>query len=513
MTYLILLLCGILTALPYIFDFLFFMPYLTIAPLFIIAHKSKKAYRHGLCFSMGYYLVVYHWFLYLYPLDFAGFDTLGSIAVIAVAWFGLSLLQAIGTAFVPVIYRHLTKDKHWLLSAFAGASVWCICEWFQNLFWFGVPWARLAVTQYKILPIIQSASVLGSLGVGFIIVLIASLLSVAYERYKSNGNKEFKFPTIIAASVFAANFIFGSVVLCIPEKKHDQFTVAAIQGNIGSSDKWADNSVENSLDLYSELTRKAVTESGAMLAVWPETVIISDLNNDVFSSSIISSLSKELRCYIAVGAFYTENDNDYNAIYLFQPDGKICENVYKKRHLVPFGEYLPMSDFLYTVLPVLKEIIMLKEPLTPGTSSEIFNTELGKIGSLVCFDSIYEGLSLKSVRDGASFIVLSTNDSWYKDSAAVRQHNGHAVLRAVENGRYVVRAANTGISSVITDKGKIRSSLGALKTGYVTSDIISSNNKTVYYYLGNTIVLLSFIYLSYLALDRIMKHFRKNIAN
>ena len=79
------LICGILTAMPYIFEFLFFLPYFTLAPLFVIAFKTDKPYRHGLCFSLGYFAVVYHWFCYLYPLKFAGINGLGSIAVIITA--------------------------------------------------------------------------------------------------------------------------------------------------------------------------------------------------------------------------------------------------------------------------------------------------------------------------------------------------------------------------------------------------------------------------------------------
>jgi apolipoprotein N-acyltransferase len=116
----------------------------------------------------------------------------------------------------------------------------------------------------------------------------------------------------------------------------------------------------------------------------------------------------------------------------------------------------------------------------------------------VCFDSIYESLTLDSVRDGAELIVLSTNDSWYKDSAAVRQHNGHAVLRAVENGRCVVRAANTGISTVISDKGRIITSLPPLTDGYVFAEVSTSDQRTLFSYTGNLTVLLSAIYIAFL---------------
>ena len=94
MSYLLLFLCGVLTAIPLVFSPLQLLSWFTLVPLFLIAKNKKSAYRHGLVFSLGYYLVVYHWFSYLYPLDFAGFDTVGSLLVIAVAWFGLSFSLA-----------------------------------------------------------------------------------------------------------------------------------------------------------------------------------------------------------------------------------------------------------------------------------------------------------------------------------------------------------------------------------------------------------------------------------
>lgn len=504
MSYILLFVCGALAALPYIFEFLFLLPYFALIPLFVIAKRKKSVYRHGLCFSMGYYLVVYHWFCYLYPMDFAGISRLGSIGVIALAWVGLSFLQAVGTAFVPVLYRHLSKGRHWLFVPFLGAAAWCVCEWAQNLFWFGVPWARLSVTQHRVLPIIQSASVIGSLGVSFLIALIAAFLSEAYIRYCEG--KRVNAPVLVASCIFIVNFVFGAVTLNLPQSKNDTVIAAAIQGNISSSDKWADNSVSASLDVYCSLTEDAVKKTSAKLVVWPETVIISSLNLSEYVTDTVSELSDRLDCYIAVGSFYSEGENDYNAVYLFHPDGSINENVYKKRHLVPFGEYLPMADLLYAVCPPLKSINMFDQPLSQGTESELFKTPIGKIGALVCFDSIYEGLTLDSVRDGAELIVLSTNDSWYKDSAAVRQHNGHAVLRAVENGRCIVRAANTGISTVISDKGRIITSLPPLTDGYVFAEVSTSDQRTLFSYTGNLTVLLSAIYIAFLSLRKFLIH-------
>jgi len=500
MSYLLLFVCGLLTALPLVFSPLQLLSWFTLIPLFLVAKQKKSAYRHGLVFSLGYYLLVYHWFCYLYPLDFAGFDTLGSILVIAVAWFGLSFLQSIGTAFVPVLYRYLTKGRHPWFAPFAAASLWCVMEWAQTLFWFGVPWARLAVTQYTFTPFVQSASLFGSLGVGFLMALVSGLLALAIDTYRIT--RSFRQPAaLVAALLFLANFVFGLVRIALP-RTEESLPVTAIQGNIASGDKWADDSVATSLALYSDLTRKAVQESGAVLVVWPETVLTTSLNRNQTVSQALLSLSQETGAYLAVGAFQTEgtaeNTKQYNAIYLFRPDGTIAETVYQKRHLVPFGEYLPMADIITTVLPFLADINMLNSSLSPGEDTNLFNTEMGTIGGLVCFDSIYDSLSRDSVSDGADLLILSTNDSWYKDSAAVYQHNGHAVLRAIENGRYLIRAANTGISTILSPYGDIMASLDPLETGYIVGEVAMAPTTTLYTTLGNGIVWLSFAYLMFL---------------
>ena len=343
------------------------------------------------------------------------------------------------------------------------------------------------------------------------IVLISGFFALAILN--KDKIKFFRIYALIGASVFVFNFVFGTVLLNIKNEPKNSFPVAAIQGNISSTDKWANDSVYNSLSRYEELTTEAVKKSGAKLVVFPETTLICDLTYEYSIIARIKALSKELGVYIAVGAFYSEGDNTYNSLFLFTPSGELYDTVYSKCHLVPFGEYLPMPTLMNAMLPHLTEINMLEDSLTAGKHSNIFKTELGAFGSLICFDSIYESLTLENVRNGAEMIILATNDSWYKDSAAVYQHNGHAVLRSIESGRYIVRAANTGVSSVITDKGKIVSLLGPLKTGYVSAAVNTYSYRTAYSYIGNSIVYLSISYLIFLFGYKIAENKRKVLKN
>jgi hypothetical protein len=136
------------------------------------------------------------------------------------------------------------------------------------------------------------------------------------------------------------------------------------------------------------------------------------------------------------------------------------------------------------------ELAMLDDDVTPGSDSGIIESGRIKFGSLICFDSIYEQLTRESLIDGREVLVISTNDSWFYDSAAGRMHNAQAKLRAVESGRYVLRAANTGISSVITPAGKVIEQLEPLTAGYIVADVGARDGKTLYTLTGNFFVAL-----------------------
>ena len=157
---------------------------------------------------------------------------------------------------------------------------------------------------------------------------------------------------------------------------------------------------------------------------------------------------------------------------------------------MPFGEYVPFRRVAEVVVPVFADIGMLTEDLTPGQSSELVDTKWGKIGTLICFDSIYEVLTLQSVRDGANVIILPTNDSWFTDSAAAYMHNNQARYRAIESNRYFVRAADTGITDIITPKGKTEGVLAPMTEGMTVGTVYLNTGRTLYSYIGNLFVYL-----------------------
>jgi len=186
--------------------------------------------------------------------------------------------------------------------------------------------------------------------------------------------------------------------------------------------------------------------------------------------------------------------NSDHSIFLRKSSSIIpkLDTVYSKQHLVPFGEYVPLRPLIETLIPPLAELVLSSDDIDAGEGANVIETGEFAIGALICFDSIYEELTYDSVRNGAELICLATNDSWFSDSAALYMHNAQAQIRAIESGRYVTRAANTGISTVITPRGEVISMLDPLVEGNVYATVYARSADTVCVHIGNTFVWILF---------------------
>ncbi|MBE6554030.1 MAG: apolipoprotein N-acyltransferase [Ruminococcaceae bacterium] len=495
-----LLLCGaVFTALTLVFPQAGLLQWFTMIPLaaglFRLCESPiltlRRAYGYGFLTVYVYYLVLYHWIVNLYPLDFVGLDNAASAAVVAVGWFGLPLLQAIPGGLIFLLFAALSKtplfDRAPLLRPFALSALWVLFEWSSTLGWTGVPWGRLALGQIECLPLLQSASLFGSYFITFLIVAVNALLAYAILY-----NMRASVCGLLASILFCSNFVFGILSMNLPSRTDaETLRVAVVQGNIDSHEKWGPDSVQTTRERYGELTRRAA-EQGADLIVWPETVFPSPLNHSATTRIFLSELAQECNVTLLVGStYYVKDESNYNALFIVTPDGAIdLDHFYAKRHLVPFGEYVPMRDVIMTLVPPLANLSALGEDLTPGEDSANFETAWGSIGALICFDSIYETLALDSVRDGADLLVLSSNDSWFYDSAGIYQHQAQAQLRAIETGRDLVRAGNTGISSAVTAKGECIAWIDPLTEGYAVADVSLRSTDTLYVCVGNLFVYL-----------------------
>ena len=451
-----------------------------------------RMYSFCFLYCFVFQAIVYHWFFYLYPLEFTGMSPVSAAVVVAMACFGLGLLHgAIFAAAFPLIglvcrspiCRRLPALRIPLI-----AAVWCIFEWMQTQTWIGVPWGRLPLGQVRCLPVIQTASLLGSYLITFLLLTVNLLIASALLEPITAGRR-----LTAALLVFGINFAAGSGLFLLDEAvaaERETITVSATQGNISSSVKWSGEAMAETLQAYVILTREAAAQ-GAELVVWPESTIPYTLHKYPWMVEYIEALAAENGVTLLVGCFTASPEGIMNSVVAVTPDEGVDGSIYSKRHLVPFGEYLPMANFVRAVCPPLAQLQMAEGgDLAAGKNAVLHNAAGMKVGSLICFDSIYEVLTLDSVRQGAEVLAISTNDSWFSDSAALRQHHGQAVLRAVETRRSVIRAANTGISSVITPRGTVLGELEPLTQGQITAEVECNSRLTLYTQVGNLLIWL-----------------------
>jgi apolipoprotein N-acyltransferase len=501
-------LSGFLLGLAVIFAEIGLVAFIAMIPLAMMLYRRaekgeyriKKAYLDGFIFYMSFDIVIFHWFTYFYPLEFAGLTKEQAIGVIALAWIGLSALQSIFSALVFVLISRFTKTEiyknHPILLAPYAAVLWAVNEWTQTFTWAGVPWGRVAISQTEMPVMMQNASLFGSYFLTFVIVLFNFL--VAYAIMYSNKRK---MASKIAIVVFLAHVLCGTMLYFIPFKDEDRsIKVATVQGNLESQSNW-DVTNSETYDIYDELTKKAADE-GAKLIIWPEGVMAVDIDTMIKPADsgymtirkAVTNLADSLDVTIVVGTYVYDSDKIYNSMSVFYPNGSSIINAYAKIKLVPFGEFMPMRDFISAIVPALAQINMLSYDINAGSKPGIFpatTDEDGiKVGTLICFDSIYETIAIKSARAGAEMFIVPSNDSWFYDSRAMNMHHSQNVLRAVEQGKYTVNCGNTGITSVLSDKGVILDDMPIYQEGYVIETVYANNSRTLYSYIGNLFVYL-----------------------
>ena len=486
-----------LTALTLIFPKIGFLEWITLIPLFLgtfvyCADEKKslwRTYLGGFITVFVYYFVIYHWFLSLYPLDFIEMDNASSVVVVIAGWIGLSVLQAIPGGLIFLIFKLLerggTFERTPILRPIVLSALWIVFEWSSTLGWTGVPWGRLCIGQSEYLPILQSSSLFGSYFVSFLILIVNGLLAYAVLHYTER--RKAILCASLAVVILFSNILLGMGLMHQKDAERVTVKVAAIQGNVDMDAKGG--ALKELMRVYGDMTREAAA-NGAQIVVWPESIFPYRMNRYTVLENFVSEIASECNVTLIVGALHDGGDGkSYNTLYMVTPDGVISDNLYHKRHLVPFGEYVPMREIIMTLIPPLAELSALNDDLSPGTDTALFETDWGKLGGLICFDSIYEELTRASVRDGANLMLLPSNDSWwFSTSVETYQNETQAMLRAIESGRYLVRAGNTGISSIITEHGEHLAWLAPETKGTAMSEIEMCTHTTLYTRIGNLFV-------------------------
>ncbi|MCQ2385147.1 MAG: apolipoprotein N-acyltransferase [Clostridia bacterium] len=410
----------------------------------------------------------FSFFTAMFPLDFAGLSLLESLGVLAAAAILLPLFQSftLSLSVFPLSFWH--KHRREVLFPLSFSLALTLFFLLQNFTWAGVPWALPCLSLVCRPVLIQSASLFGSGFLTLLMFLCNALLGEALLRLpRCNGSSLLSFS--LAVLLFGGNLLFGFLALSCREENTETLTVAALQADISS-------------------TRQSHIPTSRIVSVNCDLAELADEEN----REAIPRTVTHTHCVNLVGAYTLSGDAYYNALFLFDDTGNLSPKAYHKRKPVPFGEYLPMRSLFSLFAPALTEINMLEREVTPGTDAAPLQTPFCRVGCLICFDSLYPALARADVKSGADFLAVSTNDSWFDGSFAKKLHFSHTVLRAVETGRYALRAGNTGLSGIVSDKGEVVALSSPDERTYVAGEISLCKRTTLYTLLGDVPLYASF---------------------
>lgn len=407
-----------------------------------------QAFKLGFIAGLAHYLTLLYWIIVALN-NYGGLNFLVSVSVLILLCLYLSLYPAC----FSYLFRHM---KGYRFLGLMMGSIWVGLEYIRAKLLTGFPWCLLGYTQFRHTQFIQIADLVGVYGLSFLIVL-SNLLIYCLLFDRSLGKKGYmKWEVFVLLLFLAPALTYGHFRLMRDKtigRDHTSIRTAIIQANIDQSIKWNPAYQEKTLETYRRLT---LMTSGfkPKLVVWPETSAPFFFQDNTKLSPKLFEIVKQSGADLIFGSpAYDREDSRtifYNRAYALSPDGELL-GYYDKVHLVPFGEYVPLRKFF----PFVRRLVPAAGDFAPGKKIMPLKLPSLSAGVLICFEAIFPELARTQVKRGAQILVNMTNDAWFGKTSAPYQHLSMAVFRAVENGRPMVRAANTGFSAFISARGKI----------------------------------------------------------
>ncbi len=410
---------------------------------------------------------------------FGGLPAIVAVLVAALLALYMAVYVAITGAIGAILIRSFGVRGLYLVPV-----VWVATEFLRGIVLGGFPWIPLGNTMVTLLPIAQLASALGVFGLSMFVGLVnAGFAAAALTRGRSR---------LMAAGVTLAAItaiaIWGGTRLAGNElTTGTPIKIGLIQGNIAQTDKWNPARAGMILDRYLQLTRQAA-DNGAQFIMWPESSTPFYFDEDP-SGTIVRRLVGSIGRPLLLGSDEFEDTDPprhYNAAFMLDTSGATAA-VYRKIHLVPFGEYVPLQQLLFFVGPLVEAV----SAFSRGTRVTMLPVEGHMVSTAICYEVTYPALSREAVRNGSEMLTTITNDAWYGDSSAAYQHFEMAAMRAIEQGRYLVRAANTGISGIIDPYGRVLVRTNLFETVAVVGEARFVQHHTLYARLGDVVAYAS----------------------
>ncbi len=388
------------------------------------------------------------------------------------AWLGLSGLLAVQFAvFGGVCY--LLKKTGALLPLLAACG-WVALEWLHQTIAFyglGFPWVMLGYTQWNVPQVLYIASWTGVYGISFLLAFTGCCVGWCFAE---PGLKKGLGQLLVAVLVFAGVYGAGQYMQQRYNRRlaHPRTLLsvqaALLQPNIDQYQKWTAQ-YEDAIAYTLEEMGATLAGKNLYLAVWPESVVPGALTDERYFD-LFSHIGQQAGVYQVIGSNITGPGYTQQVGAYLLPPAADTLSAYRKIKLVPFGEFIPFENIVRYFVKDVEVLGAVGSFVSGPLEQPLLDAGGVKLGSTVCYESIFPQLWRTQSKSGAQLFVNITNDAWFFNTAAPHQHLAANVLRAVENGRPVLRAANTGFSAYIDALGNIRE-----KSGLFTQEVLTVN--------------------------------------
>ena len=462
--------------------------WIAISPLIVSAVLSARGpslarpFRLGVVTGAVYFGGTLYWVVNV-------MTTYGGLATPVAALVGVLLVAYL--ALYPGMFALLVAAsvRRWgIAGVWLAPCLWVGGEWVRSWFLSGFPWVMLGTSQATVIPVVQAASVVGVYGLSAIVALVGTA-AAAVALTQRAGHRWAAAGVMLFIVLIAAAGMFRVARGTLTESG-TVLRVGLVQGNVDQSQKWNPAFRDAIAKRYLDLSRQVIG-SGAALVIWPEAATPYFFNIDGAMAAPVRRLAVESRTPFLIGTDEIERTPDgrelyYNSAVLVGVDGRSVL-AYRKMWLVPFGEFVPFKRILFFVGPLVEAV----SDFSAGTEPVVFDVEGRRVSVAICYESIAPWIARAFVRRGSQLLGTITNDAWFGRSSAAYQHFEQGAIRAVEEGRYIVRAANTGISGAVDPYGRVLRATPLFETMAITVDVRLHDRRTIYSHVGDVVAYAS----------------------
>jgi len=363
-----------------------------------------------------------------------------------------------------------------------GAAAWVSAEYVRGWLFGGFPWIPLGNTMVTLLPVAQLASAGGV----YALSLFVALVNAGFAVVIVSSARRQRSALIATVLLIGTTALWGGSRLATNTlvEGGTPVMVGLVQANIAQVDKWNGAQAGQIVERYLEMTRKAVAE-GAAFVLWPESATPFYFDEEPVGQAIVRNIVESTGVPLLFGTDEIERGarNQYFNSAFMLDNGGATAAVYRKMHLVPFGEYVPFKDLLFFVKPLVEAV----SDFSPGRFVTMLPVNGHMASTAICYEVTYPSLIREGVRQGSELLTTITNDAWYGESSAPFQHFEMAAMRAIEQGRYLVRAANTGISGIVDPYGRVLARTRLGETTVVVGEARFVQARTLYATMGDRV--------------------------